>query len=418
MPTPLHLFHADRLREDARLFRDALRAELPQAGICYSVKTNPLLAVLQILQEEGYGFEATTPLDLRAMKRLGVRPTVVNGSAKTKADFQYAVYEAGAEILHVDSLAQVEILEQLLRESPFPAHTRFGIRLNNFQGPFGAFKGTHDLIQYTERLVKSGLKPTSLHMHVNAGGGLQSLERTKNLFLETFRHLVEQKRALEEKIPYLNFDTLDLGGGFHSPHIYRMDGEEHGAYARTGAVPEAAREARPDLAATLTSTFRALKQRLQEEDLEYVKLLFEPGRCIATRALSSLLRIVVKKPGFYDGMPVYFTDGNTQLFNGIKLAIHPVDFFRATGEAFTGGEKEAAFFYGNLPYEADILYQRESAPKAMEAGDFLRIEYTGAYFTPFETNFGHPRPGIVCAATGKILRERETVDALLERDRL
>ena len=66
VPTPFHVFYADRALEDARSLEKGLRTRLQKPEFFYSTKTNPLPHLLQEVLALGWGLEAVGAENLRA----------------------------------------------------------------------------------------------------------------------------------------------------------------------------------------------------------------------------------------------------------------------------------------------------------------------------------------------------------------
>src|SRR6187549_363634 len=69
--TPVYVYSRATLERHARVFREALSA-LPRIHIAFAVKANPNLAVLKVLQREGYGADVVSGGELERALRAGM----------------------------------------------------------------------------------------------------------------------------------------------------------------------------------------------------------------------------------------------------------------------------------------------------------------------------------------------------------
>src|SRR5690349_8072097 len=71
--TPVYVYSRATLERHARVFREALSA-LPRVHLAFAVKSNPNLAVLKVLQREGYGADVLSRGELGRALRAGMPP--------------------------------------------------------------------------------------------------------------------------------------------------------------------------------------------------------------------------------------------------------------------------------------------------------------------------------------------------------
>jgi diaminopimelate decarboxylase len=188
-------------------------------------------------------------------------------------------------------------------------------------------------------------------------------------------------------------DYLNFGGGFDSPYVYRPHPRELGRFHN----PSEAESFRSRYAAGPRFSLRESAERAARAIAEEVggsyRILFEPGRAVCARALSTVLGVRAVKRGHYPDAQVVLTDGATSFLGPLHRGVHPLE---------RAGERPT-FVYGALPHSGDWLFQNVKLP-ALEEGDRLRVLHTGAYFLPLEAKFGHELPSIYDARTGEKLR--------------
>src|SRR6056297_3530713 len=93
--TPVYVYSRATLERHARVFREALD-DVPDKLIAFAVKANPNLAVLKVLQRQGYGADVVSVGEMRRALAAGMAPenVVFSGVGKTRAEL-IAALEAG-----------------------------------------------------------------------------------------------------------------------------------------------------------------------------------------------------------------------------------------------------------------------------------------------------------------------------------
>jgi diaminopimelate decarboxylase len=101
--TPVYVYSRATLERHARVFRDGL-ADVPDKLIAFAVKSNPNLAVLKVLQREGYGADVVSVGEMRRALAAGITPDriVFSGVGKTAAELR-AGLEAGIGQFNIES---------------------------------------------------------------------------------------------------------------------------------------------------------------------------------------------------------------------------------------------------------------------------------------------------------------------------
>ena len=101
--TPVYIYSRATLERHARVFREALGA-LKDPHIAFAVKSNPNLAVLKILANEGYGADVVSGGELTRALAAGMKPEdiVFSGVGKTHAELLQGL-EAGIGQFNIES---------------------------------------------------------------------------------------------------------------------------------------------------------------------------------------------------------------------------------------------------------------------------------------------------------------------------
>ena len=85
--TPVYVYSRATLERHARVFREALD-EVPDKLIAFAVKSNPNLAVLKVLQNQGYGADVVSVGEMRRALAAGIAPDMIvfSGVGKTRRE--------------------------------------------------------------------------------------------------------------------------------------------------------------------------------------------------------------------------------------------------------------------------------------------------------------------------------------------
>ena len=258
--TPVYVYSRATLERHAKVFREALD-DVPDKLIAFAVKANPNLAVLKVLQQQGYGADVVSVGEMRRALAAGIEPTkiVFSGVGKTAAELTSAL-EAGIGQFNIESeeegleLAELaaamgRTAECALRINPDvdagthdkistgKADNKFGVPISEAGQIFGKLAG------------QPGVNLRGVAVHIGSQlGDLAPLERA----FEKLGQLVTSLRGAGHTITH-----VDLGGGLGVP--YRK-GEQLPSPAEYGAM-----------VARVTRDWG-------------VALIFEPGRVIAGNA--------------------------------------------------------------------------------------------------------------------------------------
>ena len=101
--TPVYIYSRATLVRHARVFREALAA-VPGAHLAFAVKSNPNLAVLKVLQKEGYGADVVSGGELERALRAGMAPAdiVFSGVGKNARELERGL-DAGIGQFNIES---------------------------------------------------------------------------------------------------------------------------------------------------------------------------------------------------------------------------------------------------------------------------------------------------------------------------
>ena len=381
--TPCYVYSRATFTRHFKAYSDAL-GDHPHL-ICYAVKANSNLAVLDLLARLGAGFDIVSRGELERVLAAGGDPAkvVFSGVAKQAGEMARAL-EVGIKCFNVESLPELERLNQVAGECGQVA--RVSLRVNP------------DVDAKTHPYISTGLKANKFGIAVDEAFAVyQRAAELPNLeivgldchigsqltelapFLDALDRLLILLDRLNEA--GITIEHLDLGGGLGVPY---QDEQPPAPY---------------DYA-------RALLERLDGRDLT---LLFEPGRSIAANAGVMLTRVEYLKPGETQHFAIVDAGMNDLIRPALYQAwqrIVPVDTRQAR-------ETSVYDVVGPVCETGDFLGKAREL--AIAPGDLLAVRSAGAYGFVMASHYNsRPRPAelMVDGDSVQVVRERETLDAL------
>lgn len=381
--TPCYLYSRATIERHWRAF-DRAFGDRPHQ-VCYAVKANSNLAVLNVLARLGCGFDIVSVGELERVLAAGGDPAkvVFSGVGKRRDELARAL-EVGIHCFNVESEAELALLEQIaaeqsrrapvsLRVNPdVDANTHPYISTGLKQNKFG-IAVDQALALYARAAASPHLALLGMDCHI----GSQLTQLTP--FVDALQRLLALVARLEAQ--GIKLQHLDLGGGL-------------GIRYRDEAPPLPA-----DLAAALLEHLR---------DRPY-KIVIEPGRAIVGNAGILVTRIELLKHGEDKSFAVVDAAMNDLLRPALYSAwqdIVPVEP-RAEGQArrydVVGPVCETSDFLGK---------DREMT---VEPGDLLAVRSAGAYGFSMSSNYNsRPRAAEVMVDGDRfqVVRRRETVAEL------
>lgn len=376
--TPAYVYSAATLRRHARAMQAPFKKR-PHL-LCYAVKANSNLAILDLLREEGFGFDIVSGGELYRVLKAGADPKTVvfSGVGKTLDEIDEAL-RAGILLFNAESEEELVMIDEVARFRKKRA--RVGLRINPDVDPKthkyvatglrdSKFGIPRSRAREAYRLAKSlpGLDVVGLDCHI----GSQLTE------IAPFVEAVQRLRILidELKSDGVEIRYLDLGGGLG---ITYSD------------------EAPPDPKAYGTAINEALG------DLD-VTLILEPGRVLVGNAGVLLSSVVLTKEAETKRFVVTDAAMNDLLRPALYEAHHeiePVDRPRA--------KKAAVDVVGPVCESGDFLARDRELPE-LQRGDLVAIRSVGAYGFSMSSNYNsRPRACEVLVEGDRfrVIRERE-----------
>ena len=382
--TPLYIYSRATLERHWHAFDSAL-GEHPHL-ICYAVKANSNIGILNVMAKLGSGFDIVSQGELERVLAAGgeASKVVFSGVAKSRAEIMRAL-EVGIRCFNVESVAELHHINQIagemgkvapisLRVNPdVDAHTHPYISTGLKENKFGV---SVDEAREVYKLAATlpHVKITGMDCHI--GSQLTELQP----FLDATDRLIRLIEQLKED--GITLKHLDLGGGLGV--TYTDETPPHPS----------------DYAAALLNKLK---------DYEDLEIILEPGRAITANAGILVAKVQYLKSNESRNFAITDTGMNDMIRPALYEAYMNIIEIDRTLER----EKTIYDVVGPVCETSDFLgKQRELA---IAEGDYIAQRSAGAYGASMSSNYNsRPRTAEVLVNGNKahLIRRRESLREL------
>lgn len=381
--TPLYVYSRTALEQHFNAYTKAL-GEWPHL-VCYAVKANSNLAVLNVLAQQGAGFDIVSLGELERVLAAGGDPkkVVFSGVGKQAHEMARAL-EVGVYCFNVESEAELERLSAVATERGQVAHV--SLRVNP------------DVDAQTHPYISTGLKDNKFGVDINdaprvyaKAASLPGLE-VKGVdchigsqlteirpFLDALDRLLVLIDTLAEQ--GITIEHLDLGGGLGVQY-------------------------RDETPASAEEYIAAVKARLGERRF---KLIFEPGRSVAANAGVFLTRVEYLKLNDHKNFAIIDGAMNDLIRPALYSAWQDIKPVVENSDA----PLRTYDLVGPVCETGDFLGKNREL--ALSEGDLLAVMSAGAYGFVMASNYntrGRAAEIMVDGTQAHVVRERETIASL------
>nr|WP_314691350.1 diaminopimelate decarboxylase [uncultured Haemophilus sp.] len=382
--TPLYIYSRATLERHWHAFNSAL-GDHPHL-ICYAVKANSNIGILNVMAKLGSGFDIVSQGELERVLAAGggASKVVFSGVAKSRAEIMRAL-EVGIRCFNVESIAELHHINQIagemgkiasisLRVNPdVDAHTHPYISTGLKENKFGV---SVDEAREVYKLAATlpHVKITGMDCHI--GSQLTELQP----FLDATDRLIRLIEQLKED--GITLKHLDLGGGLGV--TYTNETPPHPS----------------DYAAALLNKLKDYK------DLE---IILEPGRAIAANAGILVAKVQYLKSNESRNFAITDTGMNDMIRPALYEAYMNIIEIDRTLER----EKAIYDVVGPVCETSDFLGKQRKL--AIAEGDYIAQRSAGAYGASMSSNYNsRPRTAEVLVDGDKahLIRRRESLSEL------
>ena len=380
--TPTYVYSRAHIEAQYRAYADALSG-IPHL-VCFAVKANSNLGVLNVLARLGAGFDIVSRGELERVLAAGGQPNriVFSGVGKSRDDMRRAL-EVGVHCFNVESTVELERLQVVaaelgkvaaisLRVNPdVDAGTHPYISTGLKENKFGIAIADAEAV-YARAAELPNLKVVGVDCHI--GSQLTTLPP----FLDALDRLL----ALIDRLAArgIRIEHLDLGGGLGVRY----------------------KDETPPLAGDYIA---AVRERIAGRNLA---LVFEPGRSIVANAGVLLTRVEYLKHTEHKDFAIIDAAMNDLIRPALYQAW--MDVVPVSPRA---GEARAYDLVGPICETGDFLAKNREL--VLEEGDLLAVCSAGAYGFVMSSNYntrGRAAEVLVDGEQAFEVRRRETLEEL------
>jgi len=386
--TPLYIYSRATIERHWKAFDNAA-GNRPHI-VCYAVKANSNLAVLNVMARLGSGFDIVSKGELARVLQAGGDPkkVVFSGVGKTSDEIAYALNK-GIYCFNIESSAELDRIQNVAQS--LQLHAPVSIRVNP------------DVDAGTHPYISTGLKDNKFGININDAEDLYVYANTlSNILVKGVDcHIGSQ---ITEITPFL--DALDrvllLVDSLAKKEIHLSHIDVGGGL---GVCYDNETPPHPDQYA------KAIADKLTGRD---ITLIFEPGRAIMANAGILVTEVEFLKSNEDLNFAIVDAAMNDLIRPSLYQAwqaIIPVEQRDAPTKTYD--------IVGPICETGDFLGKKRDL--AIEAGDLLAIRSAGAYGFTMSSNY-NSRPRVaeimVDGANVHVVRQRETIEQLWQGEAL
>lgn len=388
--TPCYVYSRFAIEKAFKEYAEAL-GDHP-GRICYAVKANSNIAVLQILARLGAGFDIVSEGELRRVLMAGGNPSkiIFSGVGKTAKEMRFAL-DTGIACFNVESESELTLLSQVandmetqapvsLRVNPdVDAQTHPYISTGLKENKFGIdINQALDVYQYADTLP--GIHVVGVDYHI----GSQITDS------QPFIDALDRVLILIDQLDTVGIDIehLDLGGGI-------------GVRYREETPP------------SIADYIHTVKTRIAGRQLA---LAFEPGRSISANAGALLTQVLYLKPTAHKNFAIVDAAMNDNIRPALYQAWQDVQPLKLNND---GDNIKHWDLVGPVCETGDFIAKDRLLN--LHQGDRLALMSSGAYGFVMSSNYNsRPRVAEVLVDGEKdyLIRARESFDDLVRGEQL
>lgn len=393
--TPSYIYNFDVLRHNLTVMAQAFNG-IPHL-LCYALKANSNLLLLDLIASSGYGAEVVSRGELTLALKSGfpANNIIFTGVGKTSDELEYAI-KTGIMLINVESYQEIELVNKIakklktkqntaIRINPdVPIETHPYIATGHHESKFGVdFSDFTAIINRIKKL--SYICLTGIHLHL--GSQIMDLAPLR----EGIKHIEKLLTLCRQKNVQIHY--VDLGGGLGYNYEYDHVHESAHPFKKTqGITPYAWAQCIKDSLPSFSGT-----------------IIVEPGRWLTASTGILLTRILYTKHMNKKSFAVVDAGMNDLLRPALYNAFHSIV---PVTKHF--GSKKKWDVVGPICETGDFLAHDRILPD-LYPQDLLAIFDTGAYGYVLSSQYNSRLRGPEIAIeknSVKILRERESIDDL------
>jgi len=380
--TPFHLYDEAGIRETCRLMKGQL-GQVSDYRNFFAVKALPNSRIMEIVHEEGFGFDCSSMPELDLARRVGAKPSEIMFTSNNTSTLEYHWAQmSGGCILNLDDISFVDKVLRMpelicFRYNPGPLRSGNPI----IGEPKEAKYGLRDdqLLPAYQQAIEFGAARFGVHTMI------VSNMKDYTYMADTVKMILEVAARLKQEL-YIEVEFVNIGGGFGIP--YKSD----------------------DQVFDLEAFAYEAKALFDRHELEYgwrPKLFTECGRFVTGPHGVLVTKAINRMSKYREYVGV----------DACMSALARPAIYGAYHHIYVPGAEdrptEVVDVVGSLCENNDKFAVQRELPQVHE-GDLLVIANTGAHGIAMGSNYnGRPRPQelLLCKdGTVELIRRAETAD--------
>ncbi|MGD9773025.1 diaminopimelate decarboxylase [Diaphorobacter sp.] len=391
--TPLYVYSQAAMLQALQAYQRGFAGRKVQ--ICYAMKANSSLGVLQFFAQHGCGFDIVSGGELQRVVAAGGDPSKVifSGVGKTRAEMRQAL-EAGIGCFNVESEPELEVLSEVAQSMGLraPVSIRVNPNVDAKTHPYistglkgNKFGIAHErtVATYQRAAQLPGLRVVGIDCHI----GSQITDETP--YLDAMDRMLDLVQAIEAA--GIAIHHIDFGGGL-------------GIDYNGDTPPEA------------DALWAKLLARLDARGYGDRQLMIEPGRSLVGNAGVCLTEVLYVKPGEQKNFCIVDAAMNDLPRPAMYQAYHAIVPLQ---EPAADRVPQVYDVVGPICESGDWLGRDRSL--AVAAGDLLAVLSAGAYCSSMGSTYNtRPRPAelLIDGTATHLIRARESVSDIFRSERL
>ena len=383
--TPLFVYSQAAMLHALAAYQKGLAGRRHQ--ICYAMKANSSLAILQTLVRAGCGLDIVSGGELERALRAGVSPQkiIFSGVGKTRAEMRRAL-DVGIGCFNVESVAELTVLGEVAQDMGLraPVSLRVNPNVDAQTHPYistglkdNKFGIAHEDVvsTYQRAAAHPGLRVVGIDCHI----GSQITQAAP--YLDAMDRVLDLVQAVE--VHGITIEHIDFGGGLGINY--------HG-----------------DTPPSADALWQALLAKLDARGFGDRAIYIEPGRSLVGNAGVCLTEVLYLKPGEHKNFCIVDAAMNDLPRPAMYQAYHqivPVQTPSADTATLTWD------VVGPVCESGDWLGRDRAL--AVRPGDCLAVLSAGAYCMSMASNYntrGRAAEVLVSGDRVQVIRERESAD--------
>ena len=381
--TPFYVYSYKKIRSNFETFSNYFKRVKPL--ICFSVKSNSNISLISELGKLGSGADVVSEGELLKTLKAGIKPNkiVFSGVGKTESELKLAIKKR-LLLINIESESEAKLIDRISRK--MNCVTPVGIRINP-----GVDANTHSKISTGKVDSKFGLSKSNFlkfcrnarkfrnlkikAISVHIGSQITSVGPYKKTLNILYKIIKSNK---------INFEYVDLGGGFGIPYKNKEKKINIRDYSR-------------------------LVEKFQKKI--NCKIIFEPGRFIVGNAGTLISKVIFIKQNGKKYFIIIDAGMNDFMRPALYNARHNIIPVSKSKKRINGNVE----FVGPICESTDTFLKYRNF-SFLNENDLVAITNVGAYGSTLSSNYNtKPLASEIVVKSGraKIVRRRQKISEII-----